>query len=49
MIEIDKGKLCAFNEIKATENAVIVYVKKCIKSILTNYEELLLFKKYFMP
>lgn len=31
MIEIDKGKLCAFNEIKATENAVIVYVKKMYK------------------
>lgn len=31
MIEIDKGKLCAFNEIKATENAVIVCVKKMYK------------------
>lgn len=28
MIEIDKGKLCAFNEIKATENAAIIYIKK---------------------
>lgn len=50
MIEIDKRKLCTFSEIKATENTAIIYVKKrCIESILTNYEELLLFKKYFMP
>lgn len=30
MIEINKRKLCAFSEIKVTENAAIIYIKRKI-------------------